>query len=82
MPNDQDFSLIEAKKKYTAEAQSDCDRLISTAREKLFPSNVVKVQLANFFNTSEALKPSFMPNPKPPMKIKGVRIIKISCNAD
>lgn len=83
LPNDQDFSLVEAKKrKNTAEVQSDWDRLISAAREKPSPFRVVNIQQSDFFNMSDALKPFFMPNTKPPMKIKSVRVIKISADID
>ncbi|VEN44384.1 unnamed protein product [Callosobruchus maculatus] len=83
LPNDQYFSLIEAKKrKNMAEVQSDWDRLILEAREKPSPFNLVKVPQSNFFNMSEALKPYFLSNSKPPMKIKGVRVIRISADKD
>lgn len=61
-----------------AEVQSDWDRLLLEAS----PFNLVKIKQENLFVIAKALKRYFMPNPKSPMKIKQVRVIKISADVD
>lgn len=79
LPNDQDFSLIELKKrKNDVEVQSGWDEIIKAARTNPSPFNVVNASQDKFFNMSNALSPYFYKKSKPPMKLKSVRSLKIS----
>ncbi|PSN29075.1 hypothetical protein C0J52_28073 [Blattella germanica] len=79
LPNDQDFSLIEAKKrKHNAEVHSDWDALIRSARQKPEPFNVINIVQQDFFDLHSAFKPFFLPKSRPNMKLKGVRMLEFS----
>ncbi|KAF2894339.1 hypothetical protein ILUMI_11836, partial [Ignelater luminosus] len=83
LPNDQDFSLIEAKKrKNNAEVQSDWDTIILSARENSSLFYLVKVEQSVLFNIVASLKPFFNINTKPPMKIKGICCLHISSDCE
>ncbi|KAF2902341.1 hypothetical protein ILUMI_03846 [Ignelater luminosus] len=83
LPNDQDFSLIEAKKrKNNVERQSDWDTLILSARKNPSPFNLVKVEQSVLFNIAASLKPFFNSKTKPSMKLKGIRCLHISSDCE
>nr|CAI5864627.1 unnamed protein product [Callosobruchus analis] len=50
LPNDQDFSLIKAKKRRNnVEIQSDWGKLIISSKENSSPFNLVRVKQQDFF---------------------------------
>ncbi|KAF2904553.1 hypothetical protein ILUMI_01623, partial [Ignelater luminosus] len=83
LPNDQNLNLIEAKKRNNnTEVQSDWDTLILSAGENRSPFNLVKVKQSVLFNIAASLKPFFTINTKPPIKIKGIKMLYYLINTN
>lgn len=79
LPNDQDFSLIEKKKRKVgkAEVPEEWDKLILNARAHPSPFNLVKVNVSHMYNIKAATDPFFLKTAKPPVKIKDIRMLRI-----
>lgn len=80
LPNDQDFSLVEKKKRKleAAEAPEDWDAIILGARKVPSPFNLHKVKRNEFLDMKKATDDLFLKMPKPPLKIKSVRMLNIN----
>lgn len=82
LPNDQDFALIEKKKRRIerVELPNHWDRLIKKARVKPSQFEVVKMDQHHFFNIKSATENYFLKAAKPPLQIKKIRemIVKIN----
>ncbi|KAF2889455.1 hypothetical protein ILUMI_16718, partial [Ignelater luminosus] len=79
LPNDQDFSLIEKKKRRMkrVEVPKEWDKLILTAREKPSPFEVVNLTQESFFNIKAATEKYFLKLAKPFIKIKSIKQLLI-----
>lgn len=82
LPNDQDFALIEKKKRRIerVEAPNDWDSLIQTARQNPSPFEVVRMDQQHFFDFKSATEEYFLKSAKPPIQIKKVRQMIIKKN--
>lgn len=79
LPNDQGFSLIEAKKrKHAPEVEADWEKLIKSVRVHLSPFNLSKICQEDIFDMASSLFPYFLTRCKSPMKLRGVRMVKMS----
>lgn len=82
LPNDQDFSLVEKKKRKVEriEVPEEWDKLILNSREKPSPFKVVNVKPSMIFDIKKATDKYFLNSAKPAIKIKNVRKFKIEKN--
>lgn len=79
LPNDQDFSIIsKIKAKATVELPGEWDDIINKSRSKPSPFKVVNVNQSNLYNVEKAVSPYFLKVPKPPLKLKSIRMYKVS----
>lgn len=79
LPNDQDFSLISRKKRKTerVEIPEGWDNIILQARAKPSPFRLVKVDRSMIFDIKSATDKFFLKNPKPAIKIKNLKMLRI-----
>lgn len=79
LPNDQDFSLIEKKKRLIGRAAvpGNWDKIFTNARENPSPFNLAKVDTDYVYDIRSATEKSILKHAKPAVKIKDVRMIKI-----
>ncbi|CAH1107027.1 unnamed protein product [Psylliodes chrysocephalus] len=83
LSNDQDFSLIEKKKRKLGKAEipDDWDKRILNSRLHSSPFNLVKVNVSQIYDIKAVTDPFSLKNAKPPVKIKAVRMIRIEKNS-
>ena len=82
LPNDQDFALIEKKKRRNSpEVPEDWDALIKEARVKPSPFVVVNMTQDMFFNIQNARSSYFLKVPRPKLGLREARIIEISSDS-
>lgn len=79
LPNDQDFSLIELKKRKThyVGTPEGWDKIILEARKNPSPFTLRKIEASDLFDMRTATEPLFRKYPKPALKIKSIRMIRI-----
>ncbi|KAJ8956422.1 hypothetical protein NQ314_006751 [Rhamnusium bicolor] len=74
-----DFSIINKRKeKVTVETPQELDDIMVTCRLKPSPFDVINVDQSNLFDVKKAVEPYFLKTPKPPLKLKILRMYKIS----
>lgn len=79
LPNDQDFAIISKKKeKVTVETPQEWDNIIATSRSKPTPFTLVNVDQSNLYDVKKTVEPYFLKTPKPPLKLKTLRMYKVS----
>lgn len=82
LPNDQDFALIEKKKRRNSpEVPEDWDALIQEARIKPSPFVVVNMTRDMFFDIQNACSSYFLKTPRPTLGLREARIIEISSDS-
>ena len=82
LPNDQDFALIEKKKRRNSpEVPEDWDALIKEARVKPSPFVVVNMTQDMFFNIQNVCSSYFLKVPRPKLGLREARIIEISSDS-
>lgn len=79
LPNDQDFSLIEKKKRVleSAELPDDWDQIILEARKYPSPFKLHKIHHYDIIDMKGATEKYFWKAAKPPLKIKSARMVQI-----
>lgn len=79
LPNDQDFSIIEKKKrkKERIEVPQDWYKLILESRINPSPFRLVKVKGSMIFDIKTSTEKFFLNTPRPAINIKNVRMIRI-----
>ncbi|CAH1958008.1 unnamed protein product [Acanthoscelides obtectus] len=78
LPNNQDFSIISKRKAVeVAEIPEHWDTIIQTCRSNPSPFNLIKVQQKHFFNVKLSTDKYFLKNPRPPIKLKSLRMYRI-----
>lgn len=81
LPNDQDFALVEKKKRGNSpEVPKDWDALIKEVRVKPSPFVVVNMT-QNMFNIQNACFSYFLKIPRPTIGLREPRIIEISADS-
>lgn len=82
LPNDQDFSLIEIKKRRLpcAEVPEDWDRVILSARQKPSPFKLRNLSTFDVKNIKKSTEAYFLKTPKPPLKLKNIRMLQFNGN--
>lgn len=77
LPNDQDFALIEKKKRISSpEVPEHWDQLIRESREKPSPFTVINMTQDKFFDIQKACSPYFLKSPRPSLGLREARIIE------
>ncbi|KAJ8964873.1 hypothetical protein NQ314_004555 [Rhamnusium bicolor] len=73
-----DCASIKRKEKVTVETPQVWDDIMVTCRSKPSSFDVINVDQSNSFDVKKAVKPYFLKTPKPPLKLKTLRMYKIS----
>ncbi|KAI4455560.1 dna-directed rna polymerases i ii and iii subunit rpabc2 [Holotrichia oblita] len=80
LPNDQDFALIEKKKRTHGiiEVPEEWDDIIRRARKHPSPFKIVNMECNVMFDIKTSIDRFFLKTPKPKANIKSVRVININ----
>lgn len=80
LPNDQDFALIERKKRRLerVETPEEWDKVILSARSHPSKFSLVKMDPSKMFDIKSATDQYFLKTAKPPISLKQVRMFQIS----
>lgn len=80
--NDQDFSLIEIKKRKLprAEVPEDWNKLILNARQNPSPFHLKELSTYDVKDIKKSTEDFFLKTPKPPLRLKQVRMLMINEN--
>lgn len=81
LPNDQDFSVISKRKAVEiAEIPEHWDNIIKTCRQNPSPFNLIKVEQKDILDFKSSTDMFFIKNPRPPIKLKSLRMYRIQSN--